>query len=84
MNRDLLRRVERLEHGGGPPDDNSPVLVRISGGLPGMSYRAQIGARCLLPLPGEAEADFLDRALDCAADLGEAIVVVSGMMAANQ
>jgi hypothetical protein len=31
-------------------------------------------------LSDEAEADFLDLALDCAAEIGEAIVVVSGTM----
>jgi hypothetical protein len=56
------------------------MLVRIRGGLPDVPYHAQIGAHCLLPLPGESDADFLDRALDAAAELGEAFVVVGGMM----
>ena len=80
MNRELLRRVKRLERGGGPPDGDEPVLVRIRGGLPCTPYQAQIGTRCLLPLPGETEGDFHDRVLDAAAESGEAIVVVSGTM----
>jgi hypothetical protein len=75
--------VKRLERGGGPPGGDEPVLIRIRGGLPCSPYQAQIGPRCLLPLPGEAEGDFLDRALDAAAESGEAIVVVSGMMPAE-
>jgi hypothetical protein len=72
--------VKRLERGGGPPGGDEPVLIRIRGGLPCSPYQAQIGRRCLLSLPGEAEGDFLDRALDAAAEFGEGIVVVSGTM----
>jgi hypothetical protein len=80
MRREFFRRIERLERGW---DGNEPKLLRIRGGLgglPGAPYHAQIGTRVLLPLPGENDADFCDRALDAAADLGEGFVIVSGTL----
>jgi hypothetical protein len=79
--RNLFRRISRLEHGGDPPppDRTEPVLLRIRGGPPDMPYRAEVGLRCLVPFPSEAEADFLDRALETAAESGEPYVIVSGL-----
>jgi hypothetical protein len=74
MRREFYHRIVRLERGW---DGNEPKLLRVHGGLP-VPYHAQIGARTLLPMPGESDADFCDRALDAAADLGEGFVVVSG------
>jgi hypothetical protein len=71
--------VERLEH-----DGNEPMLLRIHNGLPGVPYHARIGAHTLLPLQGESDADFIDRALDVAAELGAPFVIVGGTYRHNR
>ena len=69
----IQRRLDREQ--GGP----GPMLIRVTGGLPGGIRYASAGDVRLKREPGEPLDVFEGRALDLARELGAAYAVVGGL-----
>lgn len=58
---------------------DGPVIIHISGGLPGELRHASAGSLHFVREPGETITDFKDRAWRVAAEMGEAFCVFGGL-----
>jgi hypothetical protein len=81
MNRDLDRRLRRLEaHGGGGPPPAGVQVVVIAGGLPqAMSATLPETGEQLDAWDGEELQQFRRRAIEWAEDAGTDVVVITGV-----
>ncbi len=77
--RDRLDRIELLMDQPRFCGDDSPILIRIKGGLP-EPLHAQMGGLRLEAIPGEAADEFEGRALDAAIEAGAEYLVVGGRL----